>query len=83
MTKAVTIHELFNEIPAESIQFQMINNAILSADRGSSKKAASIKVGVPEEVAANFMTFGKREKVALLIMIDAETFERARDKVLG
>lgn len=83
MSKQVTIQELFNEIPAEDIQFQMINNAIMAADRGSSKKAASIKIGVAEEVAMNFMDYGKKQKVGMLIMIDAEVFENARKKLLG
>jgi hypothetical protein len=75
---AVTIQQLLNEIPPEEIKFQLVNHTLMEVDRGSKNKPASIKIGVPEDVAMNFMGIGGKTDIGMLILIGKESFERAK-----
>ena len=82
MSMPVSVHELFSHIPADSIRFKVINNSILAADRGIRKEYGSIKIAVEHNIAENFMRFDNKEQIGVLLMIERESFEKARETVL-
>jgi len=82
MSKPVTIQQLLNEIPSENIRFQLVGNSLMEADRGSSKRPPSIRIGVEEDVAMNFMRFDSTNSdVGMLIMIKRDDFEKAKENL--
>jgi hypothetical protein len=77
----VTIQQLFNAIPAESIQLMVANSALLSADRGSKKKPPHIKIGVPDEIVTDAFKHPKEQSALLLITVDRDAWEAAIKKL--
>lgn len=79
-----SIIEVLNKLSEEnlsSVVMQLVSGSVKEADRGSKRKLPSIKIVVPEEVAANYLSFGETESIGLLIHVDRKEWMRANKEI--